>query len=119
MDSVRGVLAFVRTVEAGSLSAAARQLGVSTVSVSRNIQRLERELGVRLLNRTTRNVAPTGEGRAFYESTRQALSDLEAAHNLLREARGEPTGTVRMTVATAFARLYVLPQLVALRRRHP
>ncbi len=116
---MRGVLAFVRTVEAGSLSAAARQLGVSTVSVSRNIQRLERELGVRLLNRTTRNVAPTGEGRAFYESTRQALSELEAAFSALREARGEPTGTVRMSVATAFARLYVLPQLTELRRRFP
>lgn len=119
MDSVRGVLAFVRTVEAGSLSAAARQLGVSTVSVSRNIQRLERELGVRLLNRTTRSIAPTGEGRAFYESTRQALTDLEAAHTALREARGEPTGAVRMCVTTAFAHRYVMPELVELRRRYP
>ena len=70
---MRGIVAFVRTVSAGSFSAAARQLGVTTVAVSRNVQRLERQLGIRLLQRTTRSLSMTEEGRRFFEATRNAL----------------------------------------------
>ena len=70
---MRGIVAFVRTVTAGSFSAAARQLGVTTVAISRNVQRLEQQLGVRLLQRTTRSLSMTEEGRRFFEATRNAL----------------------------------------------
>jgi DNA-binding MarR family transcriptional regulator len=63
VESLRGIEAFVRTVDAGSFSAAARQLGVSPVAVSRNVARLERNLGVQLLQRTTHTLSLTDEGR--------------------------------------------------------
>ena len=119
MDSIRGITAFVRVASAGSFSQAARQLGVSTVSVSRNVQRLESELGVRLLNRTTRRVSLTEEGRALFETSRGALAELEAAHDSIAENRSEPAGLVRFTSASAFGRLYVLPLLSELRARYP
>jgi DNA-binding transcriptional LysR family regulator len=90
MESIRGITAFVRVASARSFSQAARQLGVSTVAVSRNVQRLESELGVRLLNRTTRRVSLTEEGRTLFETSRGALAELEAAHDSIAERRSEP-----------------------------
>lgn len=119
MESLRGIVAFVRTVSAGSFSGAARELGVSTVAVSRNVQRLERELGVRLLRRTTRSLGMTEEGSRLFEATRHALSALEAAHEAIAERRNEPSGLVRILSTTDFSRLYVLPLLAALRARYP
>ena len=119
MDSIRGITSFVRVAAAGSFSQAARQLGVSTVAVSRNVQRLEGELGVRLLNRTTRRVSLTEEGRALFETSRGALAELEAAHDTIAEKRREPAGLVRVTSATAFGRLYVLPLVGEFRARYP
>ena len=119
MDSIRGITSFVRVAAAGSFSQAARQLGVSTVAVSRNVQRLESELGVRLLNRTTRRVSLTEEGRTLFETSRTALAELEAAHDTVAERRTEPEGPVRVTAAGAFGRLYVLPLLGEFRARYP
>ena len=119
MESLRGIVAFVRTVTAGSFSGAARQLGVTTVAVSRNVQRLERELGVRLLQRTTRSLSMTEEGRRLFDATRHALSALETAHEAIAERVSEPSGLVRILSITGFARLYVVPLLAALRARYP
>jgi DNA-binding transcriptional LysR family regulator len=119
MESIRGITAFVRVASSGSFSQAARQLGVSTVAVSRNVQRLESELGVRLLNRTTRRVSLTEEGRTLFETSRGALAELEAAHDSIVERRSEPAGLVRITSATVFGRLYVLPLLSEFRARYP
>jgi len=119
MESLRGIVAFVRTVSAGSFSEAARQLGVTTVAVSRNVQRLELELGVRLLRRTTRSLGMTDEGRRLFEATRHALSALETAHEAIAAQRIEPSGLVRILSMTGFSRLYVLPLLAALRARYP
>lgn len=119
MESLRGIVAFVRTVSAGSFSGAARQLGVTTVAVSRNVQRLERELGVRLLQRTTRSLSMTEEGRRLFDATRHALSALETAHEAIAERVSEPSGLVRILSITGFARLYVMPLLATLRARYP
>jgi DNA-binding transcriptional LysR family regulator len=119
MDSIRGITSFVRVAAAGSFSQAARQLGVSTVAVSRNVQRLESELGVRLFHRTTRRVSLTEEGRALFESSRGALAELEAAHDTIAERRTEPEGVVRVTSARAFGRMYILPLLGEFRTRYP
>jgi len=116
---LRGIVAFVRTVNAGSFSAAARQLGVTTVAVSRNVQRLERQLGVRLLQRTTRSLSMTEEGRRFFEATRNALVALEMAHEAVALRRHEPSGLVRILSPTGFSRLYVVPLLLAMRARYP
>src|SRR6266508_448442 len=109
MESLRSIVSFVRTASAGSFSAAARQLGVTTVSVSRNVQRLERHLGGRLLNRTTRSLSLTEEGRALYEMSRHALAELEAAHDAIVDRGAEAAGLVRATTVSSLGRLYVLP----------
>jgi DNA-binding transcriptional LysR family regulator len=112
-------VAFVKTVNAGSFSAAARQLGVTTVAVSRNVQRLERQLGVRLLQRTTRSLSMTEEGRRFFEATRNALFALETAHEAIALRRHEPSGLVRILSPTGFSRLYVVPVIATMRTRFP
>lgn len=119
MESLRGIVAFVRTVATGSFSGAARQLGVTTVAVSRNVQRLERELGVRLLQRTTRSLSLTEEGRRLFEATRPALDTLEVAHELIAERVSEPSGLVRILCVIGLSRLYVVPLLGRLRARYP
>ena len=119
MESLRGIVAFVRTVSAGSFSEAARQLGVTTVAVSRNVQRLERQLGVRLLQRTTRSLGMTEEGRRLFDATRHALVALDSAHEAVALRRSEPSGLVRILSMTGFSRLYVLPLFATLRARYP
>ena len=119
MESIRGIVSFVHTVSAGSFSDAARQLGISTVSVSRNVQRLERELGVRLLYRTTRSLSLTDEGRTLYEASRHVLAELDAAREAASDRRDEAAGLVRATSVSALGRLYVVPLLPKFRERYP
>lgn len=119
MKYARNVAAFVRTVDEGSLSAAAAALGVSPAAVSKSVQNLERRLGVRLLNRSTRSIALTEEGAIFFERCRSAMTDLENAVNEVLEARREPMGTLRVTAAVTFGRHHVLPLLAEFAARHP
>ena len=104
MKGIRGVVGFVRTVEAGSFAGAAKKLGVSPVAVGKNVQRLERELGVRLLQRSTRKLALTEEGRLYYERCSGPLSDLENAQSAIAEKGRSPSGTVRVTSLSPFGR---------------
>ncbi len=95
---------FVRVVESGSFTSAAQALGLPKSSVSRSIARLEQDLGVRLLQRTTRKLAPTDAGQAFFERVRGALAGVDDAANAVRELGGEPRGVVRVTApADAYA----------------
>lgn len=88
---------FVHVVEAGGFSAAARALGREKSAVSRGVARLEQELGVRLLQRTTRKLALTDAGQAFYQRVRGAVAGLDEAAGEARELGSEPRGVVRMT----------------------
>lgn len=119
MKYARNVAAFVRTVDEGSLSAAAAALGVSPAAISKSVQNLERQLGVRLLNRSTRSMALTEEGAIFFERCRSAMTDLEDAVGEMLEARREPMGTLRVTAAVTFGRHHVLPLLAEFAARHP
>ena len=103
--------AFVAVARAGGFREAARTMGVSASSLSETVRRLEGALGVRLLNRTTRSVAPTGAGARLLERLAPALGEGEAAHDLVEDFRGRPAGTLRLNVPVAAARL-VLPRLV-------
>ena len=87
-DRLRELTAFVRAGETGSFSRVARELGVSQPSISRMVASLEARLGVKLLLRTTRRVAPTDAGRVFLERARQILGDLDNAENAGRGADG-------------------------------
>jgi LysR family transcriptional regulator, transcriptional activator for dmlA len=119
VKGIRGVIGFVRTVEAGSFAGAAKTLGVTPVAVSKNVQRLERQLGVRLLQRSTRKLSLTEEGRQYYERSVGPLRELENAETAITEKGRSPAGTLRVTSLTPFGRTYVLPLIPAFSRLYP
>ncbi len=88
---------FTRVVELGSLSAAGRHLRLSPAVVSHRLQQLENHLGVRLLNRTTRQVQPTEQGAAYYEACQEVLAALAHAESVIADAGGTPKGNLRVT----------------------
>jgi DNA-binding transcriptional LysR family regulator len=89
---------FIRVVEAGNFTRAAEALNLPTSSISRSVQKLEDDLGITLLERTTRRVALTEAGRAFFERAREALAGLEEANSLALDAAKEAHGVVRVAV---------------------
>ncbi|NKK76332.1 LysR family transcriptional regulator [Rhizobium leguminosarum] len=102
MIDLNDIMIFARVTEAGSFTAAARLLGMPKTTVSRRIAALERELGVRLLQRTTRSLHLTASGRLYYEESSQALRTIEGANLRLAEARAEPVGTIRISAPVGF-----------------
>jgi DNA-binding transcriptional LysR family regulator len=107
MVDLNDVAIFARVVEAGSFTGAARLLGVPKTSVSRRVAELERQVGVRLLHRTTRSLRPTDAGRHYYEQSSAALRTIEAANEQLAEARAEPSGTIRVSAPVGFAGFFL------------
>src|SRR5579862_9244431 len=116
---MRNVVAFVKTVNEGSFTAAATALGVTPAAVSKSVQNLERGLGVRLLNRSTRRLAPTEEGGVFYAHCRTAMLELENAMSAVAEGHRKPVGVLRVTSAAMFGRRHVLPLLTEFTARFP
>lgn len=110
---------FVAVVDAGSLSAAGRRLGIATTMVSAHMQRLEREVGASLLLRTTRSLRLTEAGEGFYESARQIVADAEAAIAAAAGDTAAPRGRLRVTAPVDYAERVLAPVAVALQRRHP
>lgn len=110
---------FVRVVESGSLSAAARELRLSLAVVSRKLAGLEERLGVRLVNRTTRSLALTDEGRTFYARCIRILADIEEAEMEVTRGSRTATGLLRITAPAAFARRRLAPLLRQFQARHP
>lgn len=119
MDQLTSLVFFARVTQHGSFSEAARQLGSSPASVSRAVQQLEARLGSRLLNRTTRSLSLTEDGKVFYEYCQQILNQLEEAELALSRARSAPTGTLRLDLSVAFGRLHIAPALPQLGERYP
>jgi len=111
--------AFIRVVETGSFSGAARQLGVGQPAVSKTIAQLEDRLQVRLLVRTTHALTPTEAGLRFYERARQAIQEVDEAELEARGAGAGLSGRLRVSAATTFARLMIVPRLSAFLARHP
>ena len=110
---------FLRVLDLGSITAAAHSLDLSVAVASQRLKRLERELGVRLLHRTTRRLHPTPEGVALAERGRVLVEDLESLGAGLREAATEIAGTLRVTLSASFGRQHVSPLLPAFLARHP
>lgn len=109
MDKFKAMTTFVRIVEAGSLTGAAERLDSSLTAVVRGLAALEQQLGVRLLNRTTRRIALTDEGREYFERCRRLLSELEETENALTDRRLTPSGRLAITAPVMFGRLHVAP----------
>jgi DNA-binding transcriptional LysR family regulator len=119
MKQLQGLLAFIEIADAGSLAAAARRLNVTPAAISKNLLRLEEQLGVRLVQRSTRNLRLTTEGGSFLAKARGALRTLDEAVAEVSQAAVEPAGTVRVSVGVSFGRHWVLPALPALAQAHP
>jgi DNA-binding transcriptional LysR family regulator len=119
MKQLQGLIAFVEIADAGSLAAAARRLGVTPAAVSKSLLRLEEQLGVRLVQRSTRTMRLTPEGNGFLAKAREALRTLDEAVAEVSQAAAEPAGTVRISVGVSFGRHFVLPALPGLAERHP
>lgn len=119
MLDLNNILVFARVVEAGSFTAAARLLGMPKTTVSRRIAALEREVGVRLLQRTTRNLAMTDAGRVYYAQSSQALRTIEDANLRLAEARAEPSGTIRISAPVGFGQSFLTTAMFDFLAAHP
>ncbi|ODN65874.1 LysR family transcriptional regulator [Methylobrevis pamukkalensis] len=119
MDRLQAMAAFVRVVETGSFSAAARHIGVGQPAISKTIAQLEDRLQVRLLVRSTHGLAPTDAGLRFYERARTVIEGADEAELEARGAGAGLTGRLRVSAATTFARLLVVPRLPEFLARHP
>jgi len=119
MDKLRAMETFVRIVDRGSLTAAAESLRTSLPSVVRTLAALEAALDARLLNRTTRRIALTDEGREYYARCQRVLADVDDAEAALSARRAVPRGRLRVTAPVMFGRLHLAPVITEFVGRHP
>lgn len=119
MDRIDDIALFLRVLDLGSISAAARSLDLSVAVASQRLQRLERDLNVRLLHRTTRQLHPTPEGLLLAEQGRGLVEELEALTDGLRKAGCSIAGTLRVSMSSTFGKLYISPLLPEFLTRHP
>lgn len=116
---LNAVRMLVQVAEARSFTVAAGQLGLSQSGLSRAIGRLEATLGVKLLQRNTRNVALTPDGRQFVEQVAPLLAGLDDAERQLADRPCTPSGTLKISAPSMFGRKVLVPMLAPLLERHP
>jgi DNA-binding transcriptional LysR family regulator len=119
MDRLAVMETFVRVVEKGSFSGAARDLNVGQPAVSKAVAQLEERLGVRLLMRSTHGLSPTEAGQGFYDRAKRAIAEADEAELVARGAGASLTGRLRVCAAVTFARLHVVPHLPKFLALHP
>ena len=110
---------FSTLASAGSLSAAARELGVTTPAVSKHLALMERRLGVSLVNRTTRRMSLTPEGEVYLEHARRILGEIDGMEELLGAGKATPKGLLRVNATLGFGRSHVAPLISRFVRRYP
>jgi DNA-binding transcriptional LysR family regulator len=118
-DALQEITVFSKIVGTGSLSAAARDLGISPALVSRRLASLEARLGVRLVNRTTRSLHLTDEGAAYYETCARVLAEMEEADAAISAGRAEPRGILRVALPASFGNQHVAPLVPRFAQRYP
>lgn len=111
MDRLASDRMFIAVMETGSFTAAARRFGTTSGQASKVVGRLEAELGVRLLNRTTRAVSATEVGQAYYEQLRGLIEEFDALDQSVRDASASPRGRVRLTAPLTFGATELVPAL--------
>ncbi|MFV3332395.1 LysR family transcriptional regulator [Pseudomonas sp. NY15437] len=119
MESLISIECFVRSAEAGSFAAAARRLGLTPAAVSKNVARLENNLGVRLFQRSTRSLTLTESGERFLQEAGGGLASLQSAIANLASADGQPSGVLKVSMGLVFGRDYILPLLGDFLDRYP
>jgi len=119
LPNLSGMLVFARVVEEGSFSAAARKLGLSKASVSREISALEQRLSAQLLRRTTRRMSLTEVGEVFHERCQRVIEAAKEAESSVSELQEAPHGGIRLAVPMSFGHLQIAPRLPRFLQRYP
>lgn len=119
MDKFAAMRGFVYAVEAGSFAAAGRELGVSRSQINRLVIALEDDLGVQLLNRTTRSISVTPAGESYYQRARVILNDLQEAQLSIQSEQHEPQGEIRINAPHSFGVRHLAPALIEFLKRYP
>lgn len=119
MNLLGAIESFIKVVEAGSIVGAAKNLGVSAAAVSQTLTRLETHLDVRLLQRTTRSMALTESGAAYYEKVKRIAHDLDAAHSAITTTQSQLLGRLSIASTSAFGRHVLAPLIAGFAQRHP
>ncbi len=119
MDLLAAFRVYVRVAEARSFSSVARELGTTQPAISRQVAALEEHLGARLLQRTTRSLALTEDGRDLLDQARRVLDTVEEAEASVGRRHAAPSGLVRLAAPAAFGRLHVAPRIKRLLERYP
>jgi DNA-binding transcriptional LysR family regulator len=118
-DALQEMAVFSKVVGAGSLSAAARELGLSPALISRRLAALEARLGVRLVNRTTRSLHLTVEGHRYYDACTRVLAEIEEADAEVSAGRVEPQGALKVALPASFGHQHVAPLVPQFAARYP
>ena len=119
METLANLEAFIRSAECGSFSAAARRLGVTPAAVSRNVAMLERNLHVRLFQRSSRSLTLTEDGARFLASVSDGVESIQSAIANVTADAGKPAGVLRVSMPLALGLDYVVPLLPAFMERYP
>lgn len=119
MDNISRISMFLAVAKHQSFAGAARALGVTGPALSKQVQALENQLGVRLLHRTTRQVTLTEEGAVYSEKARKALEDLDEARQQIQELKASPVGHIKMNVPMSFGEQYLARPIAGFARKYP
>ncbi len=119
MDKLGAYRAFVGVVDAAGFAAAGRRMGMSRSALNRLVAALEDDLGVQLLNRTTRSVAPTATGRALHARVRNLLDEIDTIERDIENAQSEPVGELRINAPMSFGTLHLAPAIADFMARYP
>jgi DNA-binding transcriptional LysR family regulator len=118
MDKLQAMRTFVRVVEAGSFSAVAHESNTTQSAVSKQVAALERELGAKLLTRTTRSLALTDEGERYFEQVRRLVEEIAEAEGALQLGEQQLTGWLRIAASVGFGRLKLMPMIQSFLAAH-
>ena len=119
MDRLAADRMFIAVMETGSFTAAAQRFGTTSGQASKLVAKLEAELGVRLLNRTTRAVSATEVGRGYYDQVRGLIEEFDALDESVRDASAAPRGRLRLTAPLTFGTMVLVPALTGFARAYP
>ncbi len=119
MDRIKSIRLFVRVVELGSFSRAAEDLGIAQPTATKMVAQMERQLGSRLLHRTTRGVTPTEIGALYYEKCRLIVLHVDEAQNVGALLQSQVQGALRISTSVAFGRRAMVPRVLRFMRLHP
>jgi DNA-binding transcriptional LysR family regulator len=119
MDKLAAITAFVKVASTGSFTAASSELLLSTSAITKSVSRLEKHLGVRLLNRTTHGIALTDDGAVYLDACLQFLDELGNAEHLLAQRQTSPLGRLRVSAPNATARIFLTPALPRFFEQNP